>query len=108
MTAPRIFGIAQEPVGYGAHVLCRGFAVSNASPAIANGIAQPRPASCEATGYAAGEHVTVEPIEGLGGRDLHALAAGPIMDPCRIYLPAGRLSKAEAAARDAANWQRLA
>jgi hypothetical protein len=34
--------------------------------------------------------------------DLHAIAAGPIMDSNRIYLPAGRVSLAEAMAREAA------
>lgn len=35
--------------------------------------------------------------------DLHALAAGPIMDVGEIYLPAGKLSMAETRAREQAN-----
>jgi hypothetical protein len=34
--------------------------------------------------------------------DLHALAAGPIMQPETLYLPAGKISLAEARAREAA------
>jgi hypothetical protein len=34
--------------------------------------------------------------------DLHAIAAGPIMDSNEIYLPAGKLSMAETLAREAA------
>lgn len=33
--------------------------------------------------------------------DLHAIAAGPIMDSNEIYLPAGKLSMAETRAREA-------
>ena len=36
-----------------------------------------------------------------GRLDLHALAAGPIMQPDQLYLPAGRLTLAEAKAREA-------
>lgn len=38
----------------------------------------------------------------LEGIDLHAIAAGPIMDIGEIYLPAGKLSMAETRAREAA------
>jgi hypothetical protein len=34
--------------------------------------------------------------------DVHALAAGPIMMPGELYLPAGKISLAEAQAREAA------
>lgn len=34
--------------------------------------------------------------------DLHAIAAGPIMDSNQLYLPAGKISLDEARARDAA------
>lgn len=34
--------------------------------------------------------------------DLHAIAAGPIMDSNELYLPAGKISLAEALAREAA------
>ena len=33
--------------------------------------------------------------------DLHAIANGGIMDPCKTYLPAGRLTEAEYRAREA-------
>lgn len=36
---------------------------------------------------------------------LHALAAGPIMQPDQLYLPAGRISLAEAKAREAVHLQ---
>lgn len=35
--------------------------------------------------------------------DLHAIAAGPIMDSNQLYLPAGRISTEEAKAREAAS-----
>lgn len=42
-------------------------------------------------------HVDVE------GIDLHAIAAGPIMQPDRLYLPAGRVTMEEARRREAAS-----
>jgi hypothetical protein len=38
--------------------------------------------------------------------DLHAIAAGPIMDAGEIYLPAGKLSMAETKAREFAQWSK--
>lgn len=35
----------------------------------------------------------------FGPDDLNAIANGGIMDPARIYLPAGKLTSAQAAAR---------
>jgi hypothetical protein len=101
-------GIATETIPPGAHVLCRGFRVSLAAPEIANGIARERPRWCDDKQYLVGQHVTVEPVEGLGARDLHALANGPIMDPNQLFLPAGKLSMAETRAREAANLVRTA
>jgi hypothetical protein len=37
----------------------------------------------------------------LSSHDLQAIADGGIMDPSRLYLPAGRLSEADARAREA-------
>lgn len=37
----------------------------------------------------------------LSSRDLQTIADGGIMDPNRLYLPAGRLSEAETRAREA-------
>lgn len=39
--------------------------------------------------------------------DIHAIAAGPIMDAAEIYLPAGKLSMAETKAREAGQVERL-
>lgn len=88
-----IRGIAKQRIPYGAHVLCRGNEVSLAGPEIANGIADksewwPR-------AWPKGEWVKVTPIQGLGQRDLHAMANGPIMEPLRLYLPAGKISEEE-------------
>ncbi len=100
----RMSGIATEAIPFGASVLCRGFRVSLAAPEVANGTAKSRPLyGREKPVYDLGDYVAVEPIEGLGQRDLHALANGPIMDPCDLYLPAGKISLAEAKAREAAN-----
>ena len=102
-------GTATEAIPFGAHVLCRGFRVSLAAPEIANGTARSRPLyRGDKPVYYVGQHVTVDPIEGLGARDLHALANAPIMDPCRLYLPAGKLSMTETRAREAANLDRSA
>ena len=100
-------GTAQEPIPFGAHVLCRGFNVKLAAPSIANGIAANRPSWWgNRQFYKKGEYVTVTPIEGLGERDLHAMAEGPIMEPTRIYLPAGKVSEAEYQERLALDFKR--
>jgi hypothetical protein len=97
-------GVATEDIPFGALVLCRGFRVSLAGPEIANGNARSRPIwRGDERLYKAGEHLFVEPIEGLGGRDLHALANAPLMDANQLYLPAGKLSMAEYRARVAAD-----
>lgn len=44
------------------------------------------------------EHVGTK-AEDFTAADLQAIADGPIMDPSSIYLPAGRLTKAEYEAR---------
>lgn len=101
-------GRATEAIPFGAHVLCRGFQVSLAAPEIANGTACRRPIyPGDKAVYEPGQHVAVEPVEGLGRRDLHALANGPIMDPSSLYLPAGKISMAKTRAREAANLEQL-
>ncbi len=93
-------GRASEAIPYGASVLLRGNEVRLASRSIANGIARPVTFFPNSGGaYLLGEWVTVDLIEGLGERDLKALAAGPIMDPLRINLPAGKLSERDYQAR---------
>lgn len=101
-------GVAVERIPFDATVLIRIGQVSLAPAATANGTAAPRPLfpGDEAV-YAIGQQVAVRMMDGLGERDLHAIAAGPLMDPGRLYLPAGMVSRAEAIAREAANWQRI-
>ena len=97
-------GVATERIPFGALVLCRGYRVSRAGSEIANGTAGERfifPG--EPAEWPEGECVKVIPIEGLGARDLHAMANAPLMDPNRLFLPAGRLSEAEYRARVAAD-----
>lgn len=102
-------GAAEERIPFGATVLVRLGRVSLAPLATANGTAAPRLLfPDDEPAYAIGQQVAVRMFDDLGERDLHAIAAGPLMDPNRIYLPAGMLSRAEAAAREAANWQRIA
>jgi hypothetical protein len=102
-------GTATEEIPVGAHVLCRGYRVSLAAPAIANGTALSRPVRRgDRAVYQPGQHVAVEPVQGLGARDLHALANGPIMDATQLFLPAGKLSMAKTRAREAANLERSA
>jgi len=51
------------------------------------------------TSYKLGEFITVKMDTDQTGRDLHALANSPIMDPKALFLPAGRLSEADYQAR---------
>lgn len=102
-------GRAVEMIPCGASVLCVGFTVRLADPSIANGTAAKRPpiGGQPDKHYAPGEIVGVEPIQGLGARDLKAIANGPLMDANNIFLPAGRLTMAEYRARVAADLTRL-
>lgn len=91
----RLYGQATEFIPYDALVLHRDHRVSLAGPELANARARGKlPWERGTNGFKKGEYVTAFPIEGLGDRDLHAMAAGPIMDPVRINLPAGKLSEA--------------
>jgi hypothetical protein len=90
-------------VPFGASVLVRGARASVAPPELANGVACAAPLWSRKKVYRDGQSFWVEMNEGLGARDLHAIANGPIMDPSEIYLPAGKLSMAETRAREAAN-----
>lgn len=96
-------GVATERIPFGALVLCRAFRVSLAGPDIANGSARSRPSFCRQDYYDAGECVFVDPIDGLGARDLHAMVNAPLMDANTLYLPAGKLSLAEYRARVASD-----
>jgi hypothetical protein len=98
----KLRGVATEDIPFGASVLCRGFKVALAGPEIANGTAD-TPKYPRGTLYKAGDYVVAESIEGIGGRDLHAMANAPLMDANQIFLPAGKLSMAEYRARVAAD-----
>jgi hypothetical protein len=93
MTAKRLYGRATEFIPFGALVIIRGERVSLAGPELANGRAMGGNGRVEDGRFRKGATVDVEPISGLGDRDLHAMAAGPIMDPVRINLPAGKLTE---------------
>lgn len=90
-------GEAKERMFVGQHVLCRNYQVRLAPPSIANGTVTGYRGRPRWMGdrYEPGDYVQVKPIEGLGERDLHAIANGPIMEPVKLYLPAGKLSEAE-------------
>lgn len=92
-------GTATDRIEFGQHVLVRGYDCSPADPKIANGIAREKPRWEPRRYYAKGEFLFVDAIEGIGERDVHALAEAPIMDPIRLNLPAGKLSEAEYQAR---------
>lgn len=97
-------GEAQETIPFGALVLCRGNRVWLAGPELANGTARARPFwSDAAREYKAAEFLFVDPVEGLGARDLHAMANAPLMDANALFLPASKLSMAEYRARVAAD-----
>ncbi len=82
-----------ERISVGDSILVRGGYAQKAEPSIANAVAD------EPGGK--GDRIWYVPIGGLGERDLQALANGPIMDPNRIYLPAGRCSEEEMRRREA-------
>lgn len=95
---------ADEAIPYGARVLVRGTRVALAGTALANATAVARPRwGDDKAEYRPGEIVKVRMDEGLGGRDLHAIANGPIMDANMLYLPAGKLSMAEYRERERRN-----
>lgn len=82
-----------ERISVGDNILVRGGYAQKADRSIANAVAD------EPGGR--GDRIWCVPIDGLGDRDLQALANGPIMDPNRIYLPAGRCSEDEVRRREA-------
>lgn len=97
----RAFVTADEPVPYGATVLVRGVRASLAGPELANGRAVARPAWLgEGEVIPARFSFSVEMLDHVP--DLQALANGPIMNPVSRFAPSGRLSWAEAKAREAA------
>lgn len=92
----RVIAFADEDIPYGARVLVRGMRASLASGEIANGTAAPRPRWLrEGDVIPARASFSVAMDSGIGERSLATLANGPIMDPCRLYLPAGKLSMDE-------------
>ena len=98
--AREVFVRTRERIAYGDRLLVRGCRVRKADEAIANATAI-KPMHWAAYGhYAPGDIVVAAMDDGLGVRDLHALANGPIMDASEIYLPAGKLSMAETIARE--------
>ena len=90
---------ATQRIPIGATILVRGGDCSLAGPEIANGIAINDGWTPKA--YRKGERVKYDPIKGLGDRDLQAMANGPIMDPIRFFLPAGKCSEDELRRREA-------
>lgn len=106
MSKRPIFASAEEPIPYGALVLVRGGRASRADAALANAVVREPPYPRAHGHYEVGDHLSAEPFEELGERDLHAIANGPIMEPSRVYLPAGKLSEAEYQERLALDFKR--
>lgn len=92
-------GKATAAINFGQHVLIRGGVCGPADPKVANGIARPLPAFYGQARYKKGDWVVADRIEGVGARDVHALAGLPLMDPIKLNLPAGKLTEAEYQAR---------
>lgn len=84
---------AMNSIRDGQHILVRGAMAQPADPEIANAIA--------IEGAEQGMGIRYKLIDGLGSRDLQAMANGPIMDPNRIFLPAGKCSEDEMRRREA-------
>lgn len=93
---------AQGRVHYEARVMVRGNRCKEAGPELANGTASKGPPWLRQAWYDDGQSLAVDMDADIGSRDLHAIANGPIMDPSALYLPAGKISLAEAKAREAA------
>lgn len=94
--ARRHLATADGPIPYGADILVRGNDAIVASQDIANAKAlKPAWFPSRSGKYRKGDTVEYEPVAGIGQRDLHAIANGPIMDPKAIYLPAGKITEAE-------------
>tara|TARA_B100001057_G_scaffold330208_1_gene330576 strand:+ start:1443 stop:1787 length:345 start_codon:yes stop_codon:yes gene_type:complete len=83
----KLVGRAFEDMEPGDHVMCRDSSVTKAAPEIANAIVVKK---CRA-----GDWPKLRKVDGLGERNLQAMADGPIMEPLRLYLPSGRLTEAE-------------
>lgn len=100
---PRKLVFADGDVPLKCLVLVRDMRARVAEPALANARPVARPQWCgERWPMKNGQSFMVEMIEGLGDRNLQAIADGPIMDSRQLYLPAGKLSMAETRAREAA------
>lgn len=96
----RVQCVADEAIAFGARVLVRGRRACIAPDSIANATVVPRPAwSQSGDAIQRGEHFTAMMDDGIGNRDLKALANAPIMDAANIYLPAGKISMEEFKAR---------
>lgn len=94
---------ASEDIPYGSRVLVRGMRASLAGDGFANAIAASGPRWLgDGEMIAAGRSFSVEMIEPHPDIDLRAIADGPIMDSNRLYLPAGKISMAEAREREKA------
>lgn len=93
--------MADVPIAYGSEVLVHGLRACPAPRAIANARVVDRPKWL-------GEFRVIPPrhsfsVEMLDRpRDLQALADGPIHDAVSLFMPAGRISWAEAKAREQA------
>lgn len=99
MTAPRRHFTARERIAWGSSVLCLGGECRAADTSIANGMLLKPNLSLGRRKCQVGETVEVELLQGLGSRDLHAMANGPCLEPRSLYLPEGKISEAELAAR---------
>jgi hypothetical protein len=86
---------AKGRITFGARILVRGRRAEVAEPGIANATALKPPPWTRTRFYKDGESLVAQMDDGLGSRDLHAIANGPIMDPAELYLPAGKISMAE-------------
>lgn len=83
-------------IPFGSRVLVRGMRATVATNDLANATAVARPSwLAKGEDIRDGQHFTAIMDDGIGQRDLHAIANGPIMDVGKIYLPAGTISEAE-------------
>jgi len=95
----RVIVMADVPIPYGAEVLVRGCRASLAPRDLVNARVVRRPIWLgEEEIIPARRTFAVEMLD--RPRDLQALADGPIMNATGLFLPAGRISWAEAKARE--------
>jgi len=96
----RVSARAEKTIRYGERILVRDGRAVPADSSLANATAPERPSWISARfKIRTGNNFMAVMDDGIGDRDIKAIANGPIMDVANIYLPAGKVSMEEFKAR---------